>query len=53
MVVLVLLGLFLIGYTATAGDGGSRLRRTQTAAVIVAIVVLYRFVRTIVQVDAR
>lgn len=53
VVVLVLLGLFLLGYIGTAGDGGSRLRRTQTAAAIIAIVVLYGFVRTLVQVDAR
>jgi hypothetical protein len=53
VVVLVLLGLFLVGYIGTAGDGGLRLRRAQTAAAIVAIVVLYRFVRVVVQVDGR
>lgn len=53
VVVFVLLGLFLVGYIGTAGDAGLRLRRAQTAAAIVAIVVLYRFVRSLVQVDAR
>ena len=53
VVVLVLLGLFLLGYIGAAGDSGSRLRRAQTAAAIVAIVVMYRFVRAFIQVDAR
>ena len=50
---LVLLGLFLVGYIGTAGDTGSRLRRAKTAAAIVAIVVVYHYVRAVVQVDGR
>jgi hypothetical protein len=52
VVVLILLGLFLVGYIGMAGDGGLRLRRAQTAAAIIALVVLYRFVRVLLQFEA-
>lgn len=49
----VFLGLFLVGYIGTAGDSESRLRRAQTAAAIVAIVVVCSVVVAVVQTDAR
>ena len=52
VVALVVLGLFLVGYIGS-GDSESRLKRAQTAAAIVAMLIVYSFVRAVVHVDAR